>query len=139
MINFQVSSHELHEQDRIVVVGAGGFTAGNLYLPKLHDLGIQSEQIVLVDNNEERLAQVQSRELGAIAFSDLDHAFEEMHEHMVAPAAVIIASNTASHLSNIESITRAAKAGRLDMEKIDHKIHVQHKVFFLMKSCIHYL
>lgn len=104
----------LPEQDRLVVVGAGGFAGSNVYVPNLVQAGVPIEQLVLVDSDEQRLLAVQERVEGAEVSLDLDMALRELSEQGYRPGAIIIASPTAAHPDNIRSVFEAADAGQVD-------------------------
>lgn len=108
-------SHEA--QDHVVVIGAGGFTAKNLYLRNLDNMGFAPGQIVLVDTDEERLNAVHESHTDSPAYLDTDEALEALAEEGKTVSSVIIASSTAAHASNIRSVVKAAQAGYLDLSK----------------------
>lgn len=115
-----LSSPEFHlgEQDKVLIIGAAGFTAKNLYLPHLQNMGVVGEQMVLVDVNEEQLHQVQVRTEGAFAYTDTTEAIVKTTDQGSEVAAIFIASSTSAHASNIQSIVELAKVGKLDLEKV---------------------
>lgn len=110
--------YQLGEQDRIVVVGAGGYAAENLYLRNLVASNVLPEQIVLVDSDKDRLKQAQQRVgKGSEAFLDFDSALSEVVDQGKNVSAIIIASTTAAHPDNIRSVINAADAGLINLEK----------------------
>lgn len=106
---------ELGENDRVLVIGAGGFIAEQLYLSNLAEMGVDNSQLTLVDPNEERSQAVSERYPGAHMYEGVDQALDEMAEQGKRVRAIFVASSTAAHADNIRSIVDASEAGKLDL------------------------
>ncbi len=108
---------QLEPQDRIVVIGAGGYIANELYLRNLVDLGVDPAQIALVETDQERLRKVSEHLPKAQTFGSTDNALERLAAQSNRTPFIFVTSSTAAHAANIRSIIEAAHKGLLDLEQ----------------------
>lgn len=108
----ELDPHVVFGPDEYIAVIGAGYTGSNLYLPKFIELGVSPESIVVVDTVLERAEAANNNILGGrspYTGTDASKAFEAMLADDRVPRAVVVASNTHSHLDNLAAVVDVAE------------------------------
>ncbi len=103
-------------QDRLVVVGAAGFTSEQLYMRNMVAMGVPEDQLAMVELPH-RLDDASKRHPTASVHSSIDEALTTIRDQGNTARAIFIASNTGAHVTNLREITDAADQGLVNLSK----------------------
>ncbi len=107
---------DLPPQDRLVVVGAAGFTSEQLYMRNMLGMGVAEENLAMVELPG-RLDDAAKRHPTASVYPSIGEALTDIRDQGHNARAIFIASNTGAHVTNLREIAGAADEGLIDLSE----------------------